>query len=141
MATVTGPTPPGTGVDGPGHLLGGLEVHVADGFHLLPALLVRDQLGEIRDRHGPDAVAGLTRAFGSGAMTNSIADLEQADVIFVIGSNTTECHPIIGAAIKRAIRFGETRLIVADPRTIELAELADLHLQQRNGTDVASAIK
>ena len=140
--------------------------------------LVAERLGDIRDQHGPDAVAGLSsakttneenylmqkfmravvgtnnvdhcarlchastvaglaRAFGSGAMTNSIADLEQADAIFVIGSNTTECHPIIGAAVKRAVRFGKTRLIVADPRVIELAEIADLHLQHRGGTDVA----
>ncbi len=82
-------------------------------------------------------VAGLARAFGSGAMTNSIDDLAQADVIFVIGSNTTECHPVIGAVIKRAVRSGRTRLIVADPRTIELTEMAEVHLRQRPGTDVA----
>ena len=82
-------------------------------------------------------VAGLTRAFGSGAMTNSIDDLEQAEAIFVIGSNTTECHPVIGAAIKRAALSGRTRLIVADPRAIELTEVADLHLRHKPGTDVA----
>jgi formate dehydrogenase alpha subunit len=82
-------------------------------------------------------VAGLARAFGSGAMTNSIEDLPEADVIFVIGSNTTECHPVIGAAIKRAVKEGKSRLIVADPRTIELTEHADVHLQQKPGTDVA----
>ena len=81
-------------------------------------------------------VAGLARAFGSGAMTNSIDDLEQSDCLFVIGSNTTECHPIIGSGIKRAVRRGAT-LIVADPRAIELTEFAALHLRQRNGTDVA----
>ncbi|UCC67278.1 MAG: formate dehydrogenase subunit alpha [Armatimonadota bacterium] len=82
-------------------------------------------------------VAGLARAFGSGAMTNSIDDLGEAEAIFVIGSNTTECHPVIGAVIKRAVRGGKTRLIVADPRAIELTEYADLHLQQKPGTDVA----
>jgi formate dehydrogenase alpha subunit len=82
-------------------------------------------------------VAGLARAFGSGAMTNSIHDLAQADAIFVIGSNTTECHPVIGSLIKRAARSGRTRLIVADPRAIELTHYADLHLQHRPGTDVA----
>ncbi len=81
-------------------------------------------------------VAGLAQAFGSGAMTNSIADLEQADAIFVIGSNTTECHPVIGAAIKRAALAG-ARLIVADPRAIELTDYAELHLRQRPGTDAA----
>ena len=63
-------------------------------------------------------VAGLARAFGSGAMTNSIEDFDVADCVFIIGSNTTECHPIIGAAIKRAVFSGRTKLIVADPRRL-----------------------
>ncbi|HUU58032.1 MAG TPA: formate dehydrogenase subunit alpha, partial [Phycisphaerae bacterium] len=82
-------------------------------------------------------VAGLARAFGSGAMTNSIEDFDATDCVFVIGSNTTECHPIIGAAIKRAVTHRGMPLIVADPRTIELAEFAAVHLRQRGGTDVA----
>ena len=82
-------------------------------------------------------VVGLARAFGSGAMTNSIDDMPASDVIFIIGSNTTECHPVIGAVIKRAAKSGKTKLIVADPRAIELTEYADLHLQHRPGTDVA----
>ena len=82
-------------------------------------------------------VAGLARAFGSGAMTNSIDDLGEAEAIFVIGSNTTECHPVIGSAIKRAVKSGTMRLIVADPRAIELTEYADLHLRHKPGTDVA----
>ena len=82
-------------------------------------------------------VAGLARAFGSGAMTNAMDEFELADAIFVIGSNTTECHPIIGASIKRAVLSGKTTLIVADPRTIELTEFAAVHMQQKNGTDVA----
>jgi len=82
-------------------------------------------------------VAGLAQAFGSGAMTNSIDDIPDAEVIFVIGSNTTECHPIIGAAIKRAVKGGGTKLIVADPRSIELTDYAEIHLRQKPGTDVA----
>ena len=82
-------------------------------------------------------VAGLARAFGSGAMTNSIEDFDKADAIFVIGSNTTECHPIIGSAIKRAVVERNVPLVVADPRTIELTEYSALHMQQRPGTDVA----
>jgi len=82
-------------------------------------------------------VAGLARAFGSGAMTNSIEDFDVTDCVFVIGSNTTECHPIIGSAIKRAVLGRGVDLIVADPRAIELTEFAAIHLQQRNGTDVA----
>ena len=76
-------------------------------------------------------VAGLAKAFGSGAMTNPIDDFDNAGVIFVIGSNTTECHPVIGAAIKRAAVQRRTPLIVADPRTIELTEFAALHLRHR----------
>ena len=82
-------------------------------------------------------VAGLARAFGSGAMTNSIEDFDLADCIFVIGSNTTECHPVIGSATKRAAASGDATLIVADPRAIELAGFAAIHLRQTGGTDVA----
>ncbi len=82
-------------------------------------------------------VAGLARAFGSGAMTNSIEDFDQTDCIFVIGSNTTECHPVIGSAIKRAVVQRGVPLIVADPRAIELTEFAAIHMRQRSGTDVA----
>ncbi len=82
-------------------------------------------------------VAGLARAFGSGAMTNSIEELKRAPLIFVIGSNTTECHPVIGIFIRQAVASGRTRLIVADPRRISLTRIADIHLRQRPGTDVA----
>jgi formate dehydrogenase alpha subunit len=82
-------------------------------------------------------VAGLGQAFGSGAMTNSMGDLDEAGAILVIGSNTTECHPIIGAAIKRAAVQRGVPLIVADPRAIDLTEFAAVHLRQRHGTDVA----
>ncbi len=85
--------------------------------------------------HAP-TVAGLAQAFGSGAMTNSIDDIEEATCILVTGSNTTEAHPIVAQAIFRAVRRG-ARLIVADPRRIELADIADVHLRQRPGTDVA----
>jgi predicted molibdopterin-dependent oxidoreductase YjgC len=53
-------------------------------------------------------VSGLGTSFGSGAMTNSIADLAKAKAFFIIGSNTTEQHPVIGAAVKRAVRRGTT---------------------------------
>lgn len=82
-------------------------------------------------------VAGLAASFGSGAMTNSIADLAQSDCFLVTGSNTTETHPVIGALIKRAVTQRGARLIVADPRRIDLCRFADLHLQQRPGTDIA----
>ena len=66
-------------------------------------------------------MAGLATVFGSGAMTNSIPEIENHDVIFVIGSNTTETHPIIGLKIKKAVRKG-AELIVADPRKVNLAK-------------------
>ncbi|MBM3136052.1 MAG: formate dehydrogenase subunit alpha, partial [Chloroflexi bacterium] len=69
-------------------------------------------------------------------MTNSIEDLAKAKAFFVIGSNTTEQHPVIGAMVKRAVRKG-AKLIVADPRRIELARLATLHLKQQPGSDIA----
>jgi len=82
-------------------------------------------------------VAGLARAFGSGAMTNSIEEIRRAPCIFVIGSNTTECHPVIGTLIRQAVAAGSTKLIVADPRKISLTDSAHIHLRQRSGTDVA----
>jgi formate dehydrogenase alpha subunit len=82
-------------------------------------------------------VAAALAAFGDGAMSNSISDVEHADVVFVIGSNTTECHPILGRKIKRAVREGRTTLIVADPRAVELSEQAAVHLDLLPGTDVA----
>ena len=82
-------------------------------------------------------MTGLVTAFGSGAMTNSIGDVTaDAQAYLVIGSNTTEQHPIIGAGIRRAVQRG-AKLIVADPRAIPLTRVATLHLQHRPGTDAA----
>ncbi len=81
-------------------------------------------------------VAGLAMSFGSGAMTNNLRDILDAEVIFVIGSNTTEAHPVYGSRIKKAVRNG-AKLIVADPRKIELVDYATVWLRQRPGTDVA----
>jgi len=82
-------------------------------------------------------VAGLAAAFGSGAMTNSIAELEHAKCILVTGSNTTETHPVIATVIRRAVREHGAKLIVVDPRRIDLVDNATLWLRQRNGSDVA----
>jgi len=81
-------------------------------------------------------VVGLVQSFGSGAMTNSITELEDADCILVIGSNTAEQHPLIARYILRAKEKG-AKLIVVDPRAITLTQFADYHLRQRPGTDVA----
>jgi formate dehydrogenase alpha subunit len=81
-------------------------------------------------------VAGLVAAFGSGAMTNSIPEFENADCVLITGSNTSEAHPLIATRIMRAKANG-ARIIVVDPRTVQMSMLADLHLKQRPGTDVA----
>ena len=81
-------------------------------------------------------IAGLTKAFGSGAMTNTNTGFKDSDCIFVIGSNTTEAHPVISTFIKNAVKKSAV-LIVADPRKIDLTKYAKVHLQQKNGTDVA----
>lgn len=80
-------------------------------------------------------VTGLVKAFGSGAMTNSQEDLEESDVIFITGSNTSEQHPLIARRMIRAARRG-AKLLIADPREINLAEYAQVYMQQRPGTDV-----
>ncbi|MBU2599299.1 formate dehydrogenase subunit alpha [bacterium] len=85
--------------------------------------------------HAP-SVVGLAASFGSGAMTNSISEIKDTDCILIIGSNPTENHPIIGVEIKKAVR-NKAKLIVIDPRLIELAEIADLHLKHLPGSDVA----
>ena len=81
-------------------------------------------------------MAGLVTTFGSGAMTNSINDIGEAACILAIGTNTTEAHPIIGFNIKKAVRRG-TKLIVANPREIQLVRFADIWLRHNPGTDVA----
>jgi formate dehydrogenase alpha subunit len=76
-------------------------------------------------------------AFGSGAMTNSISEIRNADCIFVIGSNTSENHPVIAMGVKAAVRQRGAKLVVADPRRIDLVGDASVWLQQKPGTDVA----
>jgi formate dehydrogenase alpha subunit len=85
--------------------------------------------------HAP-TVAGLVQSFGSGAMTNSINEIGDAACILAIGTNTTEDHPVIGLEMKRAVNNGG-KLIVANPREIDLCRFASLWLQHKPGTDVA----
>jgi formate dehydrogenase major subunit len=83
------------------------------------------------------SVSAMQRAMNTSAASGSMREVEHdADVIFVLGANTTESHPVFGAAIKRAVKRGAT-LIVCDPRRIELAARAHIHLQPLPGTDVA----
>ncbi|MFK5883515.1 MAG: formate dehydrogenase subunit alpha [Candidatus Izemoplasma sp.] len=81
-------------------------------------------------------VAGLATTLGSGAMTNSIGEVKNHDVIFVIGSNTTETHPVIASFMKQAVRSG-AKLIVTEPRKIDLAKGADQFIRIKPGTNVA----
>lgn len=88
--------------------------------------------------HAP-SVHGLAMTLGSGAMTNPIRDiLENPEVIVLIGSNTTEAHPVIGIQIRQAVQKG-AKLIIVDPRKIDLLDYSYLHLQIKPGTNVAFA--
>src|SRR3990172_2419158 len=73
---------------------------------------------------------------GRGAMSNSIAELADAPLIFAAGTNTTESHPVIALRVKKAVAKG-AKLIVADPRGIELVRFAHRWLRLRVGTDIA----
>ena len=82
-------------------------------------------------------VHGLAITLGSGAMTNTIRDITaEPDVILLVGSNPTEAHPVVGAQIRQAALRG-AKLIVVDPRRIDLADQAEIFLQIRAGTNVA----
>ena len=72
---------------------------------------------------------------GKGAMSNSIEEIAGADMLLVIGSNTTEAHPVISLRMKKAVRRG-ANLVVIDPRKIELTHWAKRHVQLRIGTDI-----
>jgi formate dehydrogenase alpha subunit len=85
--------------------------------------------------HAP-TITGLVQSFGSGAMTNSINEIRDARCIFAIGTNTTEAHPIIGLEVKKAVGRG-AKLIVANPREIDLVRFSHLWLRHKPGSDVA----
>ena len=89
----------------------------------------------VRLSHAP-TVVGLHQAIGIGAMTNPISDLEEAACILAIGSNITRTHPVIGLQVKRAVKKG-ARLIVVNPREIDLCRFSDIWLRPYPGTDVA----
>ena len=82
------------------------------------------------------SVAALIENIGSGAVTATFNEIENADVAIVIGANPTNAHPVTGAKIKQQVMKGK-KLIVLDPITTELAKLADYHIKLRPGTNVA----
>jgi len=82
------------------------------------------------------SVAGLQIAIGSSAMSNSIAEMEDLEVFIVTGSNTSETHPVISTFLREAVVKNGAKLIVIDPRRIEMSRFADYYLQLTPGTDV-----
>ena len=85
--------------------------------------------------HSP-SVAGLRQTLGSGAMTNSISDIEKADLLVIFGCDPTENHSVLGGRMIMAQQAG-AKLLVIDPRKTRLAKLANLHLQLKLGTNIA----
>ena len=83
------------------------------------------------------AVAGHIRAFGEDVVPATYADLDQADLIVLVGSNTAWCHPVVYQRIMAARAARGTKLVIIDPRRTETCEDADLHLPLRPGSDVA----
>lgn len=85
--------------------------------------------------HSPTAL-GMQRAFGTGAATNSIADLKHTDCIMIIGANPTDGHPVTGAKLKQFAMKSKTTIVI-DPRRTEIARYATYHLALKPGTNVA----
>ena len=82
------------------------------------------------------SVAGLQITLGSSAMSNSIAEMKDLEVLLVTGSNTSETHPVISTFMREAVVKNGAKLIVIDPRQIEMSQFADHFLQLKPGTDV-----
>ncbi|WP_394391740.1 formate dehydrogenase subunit alpha [Shewanella woodyi] len=81
-------------------------------------------------------VTALQESLGSGAMTNDIPGIVDSDLIFIIGSDTSNAHPIIASHIKSAIREHGATLLVADPKKVDIADHAKLYVSHKPGTDV-----
>lgn len=82
------------------------------------------------------ATTGLFRTVGYGGDSGSISDIELADLVLIVGSNTAESHPVLATRVKRAHKLRGQKLVVADLREHEMARRADLHLHARPGTDL-----
>jgi formate dehydrogenase alpha subunit len=82
------------------------------------------------------SVTALSIAIGSSAMSNSIAEMKDLDVFIVTGSNTSETHPVISTFLREAVVHNNAKLIVVDPRAIEMTEFAEIWMRQKPGTDV-----
>ncbi len=83
------------------------------------------------------ATMGLFRTVGYGGDSGSISDMEKADLVLIVGSNTAESHPVIATRVKSSHKLDGQKLIVSDLREHEMARRADLFLHPRPGTDLA----
>ena len=83
------------------------------------------------------AVAAHVRAFGEDIVPCSYEDLDAADLILLVGSNTAWCHPVVWQRMEKARERRGTRLVVIDPRRTETAQQADLHVQVAPDGDIA----
>src|SRR5262249_10614583 len=82
-------------------------------------------------------VAGHVRAFGADVVPGSYEDLEEADLVVLVGSNTAWCHPILVQRLSAARTKRGTRIVTIDPRRTQIADIADLQLSLAPGSDVA----
>jgi formate dehydrogenase major subunit len=82
------------------------------------------------------ATMGLFRTVGYGGDSGTIKDIEMSELVLIIGSNTSESHPVLSTRVKRAHKLHEQKLIVADLRKHEMAERSDLFIQPESGTDI-----
>src|SRR5436190_6542355 len=82
------------------------------------------------------ATTGLFRTVGYGGDSGSIADIEQADLVLIVGSNTAESHPVLATRVKSSHKLRGQKLIVADLREHEMARRADLYFSPKPGTDL-----
>lgn len=85
--------------------------------------------------HGP-SVSGLQQTLGNGAMSNSIGEIEKTKCILIFGYNVADSHPVLAKRVIKAKESG-AKIIVCDPRRIESARISDIHLQLKNGSNMA----
>ncbi|MGS4823390.1 molybdopterin-dependent oxidoreductase, partial [Raoultella terrigena] len=79
------------------------------------------------------SVAGLHQSVGNGAMSNAITEIDNTDLVFIFGYNPADSHPIVANHVINAKRNG-AKIIVCDPRKIETARIADMHIALKNGS-------
>jgi assimilatory nitrate reductase catalytic subunit len=83
------------------------------------------------------SVAGHVRAFGEDIVPGAYEDIEMADLVILVGSNTAWCHPVLYQRLAAAREKRGTKVVVIDPRRTSTCDIADIHLALRSGTDVA----